>query len=103
MALEIERRFLVSSDDWREFADHPKSLRQGYLVSNAEGWTIRVRILSKEKAWLTLKKPAQGIATYEFEYSIPLHDAELLLELTAHKIIKTRYPNVDYYIHLEFI
>ena len=91
MALEIERRFLVKGDAWKKIAKHPQHLRQGYLVTSIEGWTVRVRILEGEKAWLTLKSPAKGIAKYEFEYLIPLNDAESLWQQAPYKLTKTRY------------
>ena len=50
-----------------------------------------MRILGEKKAWLTLKSPAQGISNHEFEYAIPLNDAESLWKLAPHKLTKTRY------------
>ena len=91
MALEIERRFLVEGDDWKTIAGNPQYLRQGYLATSIRGWTVRMRILEKAKAWLTLKAPAEGISKYEFEYSIPLDDAESLWEKAPYKITKNRY------------
>ena len=91
MALEIERRFLVRGEEWRLIAEKGKGLRQGYLASSVGGWTIRVRIIAQEEAWLTLKKQAKGIANHEFEYLIPLHEAESIWELITHKLTKTRY------------
>ena len=91
MALEIERRFLVKGEGWRQFAKPGKNLQQGYLVTSDESWTVRIRIFEKEKAWLTLKKPSEIGINHEFEYLIPLNDAESLWELTPHKITKTRY------------
>ncbi|MFL0791783.1 MAG: CYTH domain-containing protein, partial [Prochlorococcus sp.] len=78
MGLEIERRFLVLGEGWRSLAGPPQPFRQGYLVSGELGFTVRVRIQAREKAWLTLKAPAEGIARHEFEYPIPLLDAESL-------------------------
>ena len=49
------------------------------------------RIIESKNAFLTLKSSAEGIANHEFEYLIPIDDAESLLELTPHKITKTRY------------
>ena len=54
MALEIERRFLVCSDQWRQVAGAPQPLRQGYLASSEQGVTVRIRIRADEQAWLCL-------------------------------------------------
>ena len=93
MALEIERRFLVIDDGWRAHAGAPKSLRQGYLASSADGVTVRIRLQDDGKAWLTLKAAAEptGISRHEFEYAIPTADAEALWQLAPHGLEKTRY------------
>ena len=79
MAIEIERRFLVENQEWLPLAGPPQTLRQGYLICNNENWTVRIRILeNSSKAWLTLKSPAKGIKTNEFEYLVPINDAESL-------------------------
>ena len=96
MAIEIERRFLVKGDKWKDLAQRPQYLRQGYLATSIEKWTIRIRILETTKAWITLKAPAKGISMYEFEYSIPLDDAESMWKLIPYQITKTRYQlNLD--------
>ncbi len=97
MALEIERRFLVHGDDWRQAIGWQARLQQGYLVSGAEGVTLRVRTASQAagepQAWLTVKTPgsADGLVRQEFEYAIPQADAEDLLELAPHRLSKWRY------------
>ena len=91
MALEIERRFLVIHSGWRSVAGPPQPLRQGYLASTREGFTVRVRLRADGQAWVTLKAPAAGIARHEFEYAIPSEDAEELWALAPHRLIKTRY------------
>jgi len=91
MAIEIERRFLVKGEEWRNHAGPPQPLRQGYLTSSLQGWTVRVRILNQQASWLTLKSRKSDIAKYEFEYLIPLEDAESLWLLAPHKVLKTRY------------
>ncbi|MEB3158340.1 MAG: CYTH domain-containing protein [Synechococcus sp.] len=96
MALEIERRFLVRSEQWRALAGGPQSLRQGYLARSEQGITVRLRIQEEQGAWLTLKAPAEGYARHEFEYSVPLEDAEALWRLAPHRLSKTRYTlNLD--------
>lgn len=98
MALEIERRFLVVSDAWRQRAGPAQSLRQGYLAGSREGVTVRLRLRDSdtaqggaEQAWLTLKAPTGGLARHEFEYSIPVADAEVLWQLAPHRLTKTRF------------
>jgi adenylate cyclase len=78
MATEIERKFLVRSDAWR---DGPPGVRicQGYL-SRDPGRTVRVR-LAGEKGFLTIKGASSGISRQEFEYEIPADEARALLDL----------------------
>ncbi|NQV10467.1 MAG: CYTH domain-containing protein [Cyanobacteria bacterium] len=91
MALEIERRFLVEGNRWREHIRWQQQFRQGYLVSSERGFTVRVRLSDDGQAWLTLKVAATGIARHEFEYPIPLGDGEELLALAAHRLSKQRF------------
>lgn len=90
MSVEIERKFLVTSCRWREGA-RPSAIRQGYLCLG-EAATVRVRI-ADATAFITVKGRAEGISRAEFEYTIPVHDAEAMLEtLCARPLIeKTRY------------
>jgi CYTH domain-containing protein len=77
MGTEIERKFLVRGDGWR--AGAPGVLcRQGYLMSQAD-CSLRVRVLG-DGGYLTIKGPAQGLARPEYEYPIPVRDAEELLD-----------------------
>ena len=91
MALEIERRFLVVSDDWKLLAREPQLLRQAYLTTDQEAFIVRIRILGDEAAWLTVKLFAEGFSSHEFEYGIPMEDAEQLWRLCPHRIRKTRF------------
>lgn len=79
MPLEIERKFLVVDDSWRQAVVRTRSLRQGYLTKNGR-LSIRVRIDGTEEATLTIKTASVGITRNEFEYSIPVADAEQLLD-----------------------
>jgi len=74
---EIERKFLVKRSGWRAAAKKHTRLVQGYLPTSG-GRTVRVRIAGK-KAFLTIKGPSRGASRDEFEYRIPLRDAEELL------------------------
>jgi adenylate cyclase len=94
MAIEIERKFLVRGDSWRLSATG-KRYRQGYLSVDADR-TVRVRVAGNE-GFLTIKGKTEGTARSEFEYSIPLCDAALLLDQLCLRplIEKTRYT-VEY-------
>lgn len=90
--LEIERKFLVKSDDFKEQAFAKNKIAQGYLSSAPER-TVRVRIKG-EKAYLTIKGIGQqgGMTRFEWENQIPLDEAVELLKLCEKgKIEKTRY------------
>ena len=77
MAQEIERKFLVRGDAWRELAA-PTLYRQGYL-STAAARTVRVRTIG-DKGFLTVKGPNIGARRSEFEYEIPRADADAMLD-----------------------
>lgn len=104
MGIEIERRFLVRGEGWRELVTWQAQLQQGYLAAAAEGLTLRVRSDGQEGAWLTLKYPAGGIARAEFEYAIPPADAEALLARCGESLSKCRYglalPGGDWVLDL---
>ncbi|WP_343694180.1 CYTH domain-containing protein [Flavobacterium sp.] len=90
--LEIERKFLVKSDDFKEQAFAKNKIAQGYLSSIPER-TVRVRIKG-EKAFLTIKGIGNqgGLSRFEWENQIPLDEALELLKLCeTGKIEKTRY------------
>lgn len=96
MGVEIERKFLLKSDAWRQNAQGQKYL-QAY-INQEPGRTVRVRI-TEENSYLTIKgQPSEkngkpGAAKLEFEYIIPQTDAEEMIEkLCSGPIInKTRY------------
>jgi CYTH domain-containing protein len=90
MGTEIERKFLVNGDSWREGARGTR-FQQGYLSSVKER-TVRVRVAG-ERAFLTIKGKSVGATRSEYEYEIPLADArELLAGLCERPLIeKTRY------------
>ena len=90
MRIEIERKFLVIGDEWRNGAKSV-AIRQGYLNSNKDR-TVRVRILGN-KGFLTVKGIGVGIVRPEFEYEIPFEDAQAMLDGLVEKpfLEKTRY------------
>jgi CYTH domain-containing protein len=86
---EIEKKFLVRGQQWQSLATGVL-FRQGYLNSTKER-VVRVRTMG-EAAALTIKGITVGATRLEFEYDIPLADAEQLLELCEQPLIeKTRY------------
>ncbi len=91
MAMEIERKFLVKNEMWREGIVSDSVLKQGYLSSQPSA-TVRVRI-DGQQAFLTIKSKTIGISRAEFEYPIPLADADDMLQGIAQKplIDKIRY------------
>lgn len=97
---EIERKFLVVSDDWRGGTDSVL-IRQGFLSTSKER-TVRVRVIG-EKAFLTVKGLTVGITRSEFEYEIPKADAEIMLQDLCEKplIEKRRYMRWSYHLCFE--
>lgn len=94
MGIEIERKFLVIDDAWQnEVRDHYR-ITQGYL-STGKSSTVRVRRRGAE-AFLTIKGAPVGFSRLEFEYSIPVEDAEVMLaRLSGTAVVeKTRYEVV---------
>lgn len=89
MGIEIERKFLVNDDSWRSGAAGT-DYRQGYLAV-VPNCSVRVRVAA-DQAWLTIKSGDGGLTRHEYEYPVPLDDAEGLLALCEPTVIsKTRY------------
>ncbi len=90
MGQEIEYKFLVTNDTWREGA-RAVEIRQGYL-SAAQHATVRVR-LKGDLGKLTIKGATHGATRAEFEYDIPAEDATAMLDTlcTGGEIHKTRH------------
>ena len=91
MGIEIERKYIVINDNWKEHVLSSKKMSQGYL-SNQNNNSVRVRI-ANDKAHLNIKSGGLSIKRLEYEYEIPLQDAEeLLTNLTDGGVVeKTRY------------
>lgn len=87
MAVEIERKFLVSKDALAALRpERSARMTQGYL-SRAPGRTVRVR-LEDDRAFLTIKGSAAGLERPEFEYAVPVTDAEEMLKLSDGPLIE---------------
>ena len=80
MPMEIERRYLVASDEWRSQCERSAAITQGYF-SPAADYCLRVRIMDDTKAFLTIKGNAKNLGSRpEFQYPIPLEHAKEMLE-----------------------
>jgi len=90
MALEIERRFLIKNENWKEFITKKIYIEQGYLSKSLDDWIIRVRFTGKDSK-IALKKHINGFTNFEFEYSIPLSDAETIMSNLSSTIKKERF------------
>ena len=91
MATEIERKFLLRDARWREAVECSVWLRQGYLSSDAHR-SVRLRIAAGQ-GFLTIKSGTVGIQRSEYEYSIPLAEAEEILNSLCEQPLleKTRH------------
>ena len=91
MGIEIERKFLVTNESWREAAGPGIPIKQGYLIGGKDA-SVRVR-LQGNKANLNIKSATLGVKRQEFEYPIPVADAEVLLMTLCQRPIieKVRY------------
>ena len=90
MAFEIERRFLIKNDEWKNFITKKTFIEQGYFSTHPNEWIIRLRAENK-KYKLTLKKPLKNFTSYEFEYKIPSSDGEIIISQLNNKIYKERF------------
>lgn len=90
MGIEIERKFLLANDDWKGQVQGD-TIRQGYLSSDHDR-VVRIRIMNKD-AFVTIKSSTDGLFRNEWEYPIPLVDAEEMLnQLCLRPLIeKVRY------------
>ncbi|MEH1779116.1 MAG: CYTH domain-containing protein [Nostoc sp.] len=90
MAKEIERKYLVRGDSWRGLAEG-RIYRQGYIATQDKA-TVRIRIVG-DKSYLTIKGPNIKYSRLEFEYPIPVEDAQEMLETLCERpfIEKIRY------------
>ena len=90
MALEIERRFLLKNDNWKKFITKKIFIEQGYLSKSLDDWIIRIRCTGKDYK-IALKKHIENFTNFEFEYSIPRKDGEIIMSNLSNKITKERF------------
>ncbi|MBW4440253.1 MAG: CYTH domain-containing protein [Plectolyngbya sp. WJT66-NPBG17] len=87
MGVEIERKFLVKDDQWRDLA--PGELyRQGYI--STVGNTVRIRVIN-DRGFITIKGLTQGISRAEYEYEIPVEDATQMLDTLCQPPLIEKY------------
>tara|TARA_B100001027_G_scaffold206658_1_gene170437 strand:+ start:55 stop:522 length:468 start_codon:yes stop_codon:yes gene_type:complete len=90
MALEIERRFLIKNDSWKEFITNKVFIEQGYLSKDLDNWIIRIRFSGKDFK-IALKKHIKSFTNFEFEYSIPRKEGEIIMSNVSNLIKKERF------------
>ena len=90
MALEIERRFLLKNDNWKEFITKKIYIEQGYLSKSLDDWIIRIRFTGNDYK-IALKKHIKGFTNFEFEYLIPRNDGETIMSNLSSTIKKERF------------
>lgn len=91
MAVEIEHKYLLKKDLWKEVIPHKSvAVKQAYILTDPNK-TIRVRTMG-DKAFITIKGKNSGAGRLEFEYEIPLNDAhELIGNFSTNLIEKIRH------------
>lgn len=96
MGVEIERKFLVRNESWLT-PDLPfRHIRQGYLTPPDNPLSIRIRIVDQQCAFITLKTTKSGMSRDEYEYAIPLDDAQALIASASGSLIeKTRFIRTE--------
>lgn len=99
MAIEIEHKFLIKTDDWKNHISKSTQYKQGYLTSDKKR-SIRIRT-SNDTAWLNIKSATIGTHRQEYEYQIPLSEGiEILNTLCEKPIIEKTRHLVSYKQHL---
>jgi adenylate cyclase len=98
MAIEVERKFLVRGEAWRNGVVRARRIRQGYLARE-DGVTVRLRVsgrvgapVGQDRAMLTVKGPGL-LQRHEYEYPVPVAQAQEMLDLlcTGRCLDKTRH------------
>ena len=90
MALEIERRFLIKNDNWKDFIIKKIFIEQGYLSKSIDDWIIRIRFTGKDFK-IAFKKHVASFTNFEYEYPIPQKDGETIMSNISNTIKKERF------------
>jgi adenylate cyclase len=102
MGIEIERKFLVCDNSWREAVDRSDQMAQGYLIGaqalrdGAARASVRARVAG-DRAWLNIKEATPGIERAEFEYAIPVSDARVLLDTLCDGVLE----KIRHHVHVD--
>ncbi len=105
MAVEIERKFLLAADGWRAATSHSQAMAQGYLndlatvTAGRQKASVRVRV-EGQAAFLNIKSAQAGPQRLEFDYPIPVAEAEQLLGLCVGGLVRKRRHYVRHGAHL---
>lgn len=92
MAVEIEHKYIVTNDSYKDLATQTIHICQGYLSKDKER-TVRIRI-ADNKAFLTIKGKNNGDTRAEFEYPIPLNEAQILLQNLCIQPVLEKYRHI---------
>lgn len=98
MAIEIERKFLVTDERWKAAATSSQCIQQFYLTTDGRS-SVRVRIKESQRALLTIKAAGSGLARAEFEYEIPFQDASAMMSLAEGTVIEKVRHTVPFADH----
>jgi adenylate cyclase len=93
MCVEIERKFLLAGDGWRALGE-PVLLRQGYLSSDPAR-VVRVRV-EGDQAYVTIKGKSSGATRGEWEYPVPLDEANELLALCEQPLVEKTRRKIEF-------
>lgn len=96
--MEIERKFLVTNDNWRQHITSSVRMVQGYLGGNDHS-SVRIRV-NNDMADINIKAKVIGAQRSEFEYAIPIEDAMEMLELCEKPLIEKTRHHVEHYEHV---
>ena len=89
MGYEIERKFLTTSQSWQSAVSKVSDIRQAYLATTQSA-SVRIRIKDGAKAFLSVKSAEAGLSRLEFEYPVPVDDAEALFALRVGHVVEKR-------------
>ncbi len=95
MGTEIERKYTLKNQQWRNNVEHSERMVQGYLAGNARA-SVRIRIIG-DKANLNIKSATLGIFRQEYEYALPLNDAEKMLNELCEKPLIDKVRHYVYF------
>ena len=98
MALEIEKKFLIKNNDWKKSVEKEYVIKQGYLLAHPDR-TLRVRIKGA-KGFLTIKGKTVSASRAEYEYEIPLQDAEEMIDLCEKPVIEKIRHIIKHHKHV---